>query len=53
VKVTFTANGWDNYIFWVRNDPNLLARINDLIEGRPVLERMAPGFRFAPSRLRY
>jgi toxin YoeB len=32
VKVTFTANGWDNYTFWARNDPDLLARINDLIE---------------------
>jgi toxin YoeB len=31
VKVSFTANGWGDYLFWISNDLHLLTRINELI----------------------
>jgi len=32
VKVHFTDDGWDDYVFWVGADPRILARLNALIE---------------------
>jgi len=32
VKVGFTANGWENYLFWFRSDLDLLRRIHELID---------------------
>lgn len=32
MRITFTAHGWENYSFWAQNDPDRLARINQLIE---------------------
>ncbi len=32
MKVAFTAIAWNDYLCWLRNDPDLLARINELIE---------------------
>jgi toxin YoeB len=31
VKVLFTSQGWDDYQYWVENDPTLLTRVNLLI----------------------
>lgn len=30
--VTFTANGWDDYLYWQSQDRKTLKRINDLIK---------------------
>ncbi len=32
MKVHFTADGWDDYLHWGRNDLAMLARVNMLIE---------------------
>ena len=32
MRVAFTRNGWENYLFWIGNDLELVARINILIE---------------------
>lgn len=32
MRVHFTANGWQDYLFWSRHDPKIHARVNDLIE---------------------
>jgi toxin YoeB len=29
--VHFTSNGWDDYQYWLENDPAMLARINALV----------------------
>lgn len=29
--VAFTPNGWDNYQFWLDNDPTVIVKINRLI----------------------
>jgi toxin YoeB len=31
VRVHFTSNGWDDYQYWLENDPAMLARINALV----------------------
>jgi len=30
-QVIFTPNGWEDYEYWVRNDPDKCKKINDLI----------------------
>ena len=32
MKVHFTADGWDDYAFWVSTDPRILPRLGALIE---------------------
>jgi len=32
VKITFSARAWDHYIFWLESDPQILAKINTLLE---------------------
>jgi toxin YoeB len=32
MKVCFTDDGWEEYIYWSRNDPNIHERLNELIE---------------------
>lgn len=32
VTLKFTDNGWDDYVYWSENDPNILKSINTLIE---------------------
>jgi toxin YoeB len=32
VKVTFSADGWDDYLYWQTQDRKILKRINLLIE---------------------
>jgi toxin YoeB len=32
VIVTFTSGGWDDYQYWIKNDPTILRRTNALIE---------------------
>ncbi len=29
--VAFTPNGWDNYQYWLDNDPSIIVKINRLI----------------------
>jgi toxin YoeB len=31
VRVHFTASGWDDYQYWIENDPAVLVRLNVLI----------------------
>jgi toxin YoeB len=31
MTVSFTPNGWDNYLYWIANDPIVLEKINGLI----------------------
>jgi toxin YoeB len=30
--IAFTPHGWDDYSYWQKNDPQILARVNDLIK---------------------
>lgn len=32
MTVSFTPNGWDNYQYWLQNDPEILSKINALIK---------------------
>ena len=32
MRVHFTDNGWDDYLYWCRNDSKVHERVNDLIE---------------------
>ena len=32
MRVHFTDDGWDDYLFWFRRDTKTLGRINDLLE---------------------
>ena len=32
MKVAFSSNGWDDYLFWQTTDRKLLARLNNLIK---------------------
>ncbi|HET7879622.1 MAG TPA: Txe/YoeB family addiction module toxin [Acetobacteraceae bacterium] len=32
MRVQFTDHGWNDYLHWSREDPDIHARINDLIE---------------------
>jgi toxin YoeB len=32
VRVQFTDDGWEDYLHWVANDPDILRRLNTLIE---------------------
>jgi toxin YoeB len=31
VRVHFTSHGWEDYQYWLENDPAMLARVNSLI----------------------
>ncbi|WP_309662809.1 Txe/YoeB family addiction module toxin [Sphingomonas sp.] len=31
MRLTFTADGWEDYLFWQSDNPKLLARINELL----------------------
>jgi toxin YoeB len=32
VKITFSADGWEDYVYWQAEDRKILKRINQLIE---------------------
>jgi len=32
VKIVFSDQGWEDYLYWVENDPKTLERLNELIE---------------------
>jgi toxin YoeB len=32
VKIVFASRGWDDYLWFHREDPKLFSRLNDLIE---------------------
>lgn len=32
MKVVFSDDGWDDYLYWVDHDPKILARLNALIQ---------------------
>jgi toxin YoeB len=32
MKLIFSENAWDDYLYWQRHDPKLLKRINNLIK---------------------
>jgi toxin YoeB len=32
VKIVFASRGWDDYLWFHREDPKLFARLNDLID---------------------
>ena len=32
MNVAFTPQAWDEYLFWQRSDPQILARIHELIK---------------------
>ena len=32
MKLIFSENAWDDYLYWQRNNPKLLKRINSLIK---------------------
>ena len=32
MKIAFSKNAWDDYLFWQQNDKKILRRINDLIK---------------------
>jgi len=32
MRLIFSENAWDDYLYWQRNDPKLLKRINSLIK---------------------
>jgi toxin YoeB len=40
VKVSFSSNGWDDYLWWQAEDRKTLKRINKLIES---IDREGPG----------
>lgn len=31
MKLLWTSEGWEDYVYWQRTDPKIVARINDLI----------------------
>jgi toxin YoeB len=31
--LTFTKNAWEDYLYWQKNDKNILKKINGLIKG--------------------
>ena len=32
MNVLFTAHGWQDYVYWQKNDKKILGKINDLIK---------------------
>lgn len=30
--IAFTDHGWEDYVYWQRNDPDVLEKVNDLIK---------------------
>lgn len=32
MKVVFSDDAWDDYLYWTRNDQEVLPKLNDLIE---------------------
>lgn len=32
MKLVFSDQSWSEYLYWLRHDPEMLAKINDLIE---------------------
>ena len=32
MNVSFTANGWENYKYWIENDTDILEKINTLLK---------------------
>ena len=32
MNIEFTPNGWEDYLYWYKNDQNILDKINDLIK---------------------
>jgi len=32
LKIVFSDNAWEDYLYWQENDPKLLARVNTLIK---------------------
>lgn len=32
MKVVFSDDAWDDYLYWTRNDQEVLQKLNDLIE---------------------
>ena len=32
MKIVFSDNAWEDYLYWQENDPKLLARVNTLIK---------------------
>ena len=32
MRVHFTDDGWDDYLYWCRHDGDVLSRLNELIE---------------------
>jgi toxin YoeB len=32
MKIIFQQNGWDDYLFWQKNDKTMLKKINELIK---------------------
>lgn len=32
MKIVFSDQGWEDYLYWVENDPKTLERLNELIE---------------------
>ena len=32
MRLSFTTNGWDDYLYWQSTDPKLLQRINELLK---------------------
>jgi toxin YoeB len=32
MNVLFTAHGWQDYVYWEKNDKKILGKINDLIK---------------------
>lgn len=31
MKIAFTPDGWGDYLYWQKHDPNMLRRINELV----------------------
>lgn len=32
MRIEFTQHGWDDFVFWMENDPDIAARIKELIQ---------------------
>lgn len=32
MDISFTSNGWEEFEYWIENDPDIVARIKDLIK---------------------
>ncbi len=50
MRVIFSSSAWENYIYWQKNDPKLVKKINQLIKEITRSPETGPG---KPELLKY